>query len=82
MYVSGDPSEQMVDDDELIFSTIINPWTNTQNNRSNKSCETNIGYYVMNIKMLFLWKRQMFNMQQSDVDGIPRGQLIKLNFKS
>jgi hypothetical protein len=36
----------------------------------------------MNTKMPFLWKRQMFSMQQSDVGGIPWGQLMKLDFKS
>jgi hypothetical protein len=62
---------QWLIENELVFSTGVNPWTNTQNNRSNKSCEKNIGHCVMNIKMPFLWKRHMFGMQQSIVSGIP-----------
>jgi hypothetical protein len=30
---------QWLTKNEFIFSIIINPWTNTQNNRSNQSCE-------------------------------------------
>jgi hypothetical protein len=36
----------------------------------------------MNIKMPFLWKRQMLSMQQSTIGGIPQGQFMKLDFKS
>ncbi len=36
----------------------------------------------MNTKMPFIWKRQMFGMQQLDVGGIPKGQLMKLDIKS
>ncbi len=40
------------------------------------------GHCAMNVKMPFLWKRQMLGMQQSNVGGIIRGQLMKLDFKS
>jgi len=32
-------------------------------------------------KMPFLWKRHMLSMQQSNVGGVPWGQLMKLDFK-
>jgi hypothetical protein len=30
-----------------------------------------IGHFAMNTKIPFFWKRQMFNMQQFHVGGIP-----------
>jgi hypothetical protein len=36
----------------------------------------------MNTKMPFLWKRQMFGMEQFLVGGILRGPLMELDFKS
>ncbi len=36
----------------------------------------------MNTKVPFLWKKQMFDMQQSIIGGIPHGHLMKLDFKS
>jgi hypothetical protein len=69
-------------ENKFVFFTRVNLWTNTRNNRSSQSFETNIGHCAMNTKMPFLWKRQMFGMEQFTIGGILRRPLMQPDFKS
>jgi hypothetical protein len=53
---------QWLTTNEFVFFIGVNPWTETQNNRLNQSCEKNTRHYAMNTKVPFLYKRLMFGM--------------------